>query len=198
MRTLLSPLPNLGNISPGVPGRLRLLRTLSTSIPNLKKNDQLPPRPNIPDDSFTKRFLKGSGPGGQKINKTSSAVQLTHLQTGIVVKSQATRSRTQNEHIARRILAEKLELIEKGTESRVAKKQERASRKKRSAEKKSRRKYRKLADENPGVRAGEEGRQDEDLEEESEEDKDEEELGASEVVKMRIQLPLKPTDQVER
>lgn len=126
------------------------LRTLSSSIP-LHKKEQLPPRPTVAEEETFKRYLKGSGPGGQKINKTSSAVQLTHLPTGIVVKSQATRSRTQNENIARRILAEKVEVLEKGSESRVEKKRERVSQKKRSAEKKSRRKYRKLAEEKAGV-----------------------------------------------
>lgn len=121
-------------------------RALSNST-SLFKKEQLPPRPSVPEEETFKRYLKGSGPGGQKINKTSSAVQLTHLPTGIVVKSQATRSRTQNESIARRILAEKVEVLEKGPESRVERKRQKASAKKRSAEKKSRRKYRALAGE---------------------------------------------------
>lgn len=117
------------------------------------KKGPLPPRPSVAEEDTFKRYLKGSGPGGQKINKTSSAVQITHLPTGIVVKSQATRSRTRNESIARRILAEKIEFLEKGSESRVEKKRERESKKKRSAEKKSRRKYRKLAEEKAGKAA---------------------------------------------
>lgn len=60
------------------------------------------------------------------------------------MKSQATRSRTQNESIARRILAEKVEVLEKGKESRVEKKRELMSKRKRSAMKKKRRKYRGL------------------------------------------------------
>jgi len=80
-------------------------------------------------------------------NKTNSAVQLTHIPTGIVVKSQATRSRSQNHNIARRILAEKIELLEKGEDSRAAKKIERARKKKASSMKKSRRKYKKLEEE---------------------------------------------------
>jgi peptide chain release factor len=120
----------------------------STSI-NQAANS-LPPRPTVPDDDLHHVFLKGSGPGGQKINKTNSAVQLTHLPTGLVVKSQATRSRSQNYKIARQILAEKIELMEKGDESRAAKKVERKSMQKRSREKKARRKYRALVEAKEG------------------------------------------------
>jgi protein subunit release factor B len=77
-------------------------------------------------------------------NKTNSAVQITHLPTGIVVKSQATRSRSQNHKIAKQILAEKIEFLQKGDESRVAKKIEVKSKRKASASKKSKRKYRAL------------------------------------------------------
>jgi hypothetical protein len=116
----------------------------STGTPHHKKAPPLPPRPTLPSDDITHVYLKGSGPGGQKINKTNSAAQLTHLPTGIVVKSQATRSRLQNYNIARRILAEKVELLEKGDESRVMKRQEFDRKKKASKSKKSRRKYRAL------------------------------------------------------
>jgi peptide chain release factor len=75
---------------------------------------------------------------------------MTHLPTGIVVKSQATRSKSENYNIARRILAEKVELLEKGDESRVTKKAEKAAKKKASADKKKRRKYRKLSEEKTG------------------------------------------------
>lgn len=119
-------------------------RFFSTSSHLLKKTLPLPPRPTLPSDDITHVYLKGSGPGGQKINKTNSAAQLTHLPTGIVVKSQATRSRTQNYNIARRILAEKVELLEKGDESRVMKRQAFDRKKKASKSKKSRRKYRAL------------------------------------------------------
>ncbi|RMY72606.1 hypothetical protein D0862_14428 [Hortaea werneckii] len=110
----------------------------------------LPPRPKILDAEIEEKFLKGTGPGGQKINKTSCAVQLRHLPTGIVVKSQETRSREQNRKFARNILAEKLDRLEKGDRSRGAIKAERARSKKASAAKKSRRKYRKLEEEKVG------------------------------------------------
>ncbi|KAE8354789.1 RF-1 domain-containing protein [Aspergillus coremiiformis] len=104
----------------------------------------LPPRLKINDADLTVSYLKGSGPGGQKINKTSSAVQLIHKPTGLVVKSQATRSRSQNEKIARQLLADKIEHLEKGEQSRTAIKADRARKKKASKMKKSRRKYRNL------------------------------------------------------
>lgn len=113
----------------------------------------LPPRPIIAEGDIVEAFLKGSGPGGQKINKTSSAVQLKHVPTGMVIKCQETRSRSQNRKIARRILAERIEDLEKGDQSRGALKLERAQKKKASANKKTRRKYRKLAE-------GEEAQQD--------------------------------------
>jgi hypothetical protein len=133
-----------------------LRRSFTTSpAANLK---QLPPRPKHPPESeIEESFLKGSGPGGQKINKTSSAVQLKHLPTGLVVKSQATRSRTQNRKIARDLLALKLDAIANGDQSRTAivgdVKRKRAA----SKAKKSRRKYRKLVEAGAGSGAEGEG-----------------------------------------
>ena len=106
----------------------------------------LPPRPIILDQDIQETFLKGSGPGGQKINKTSSAVQLKHLPTGIVVKCQETRSRSQNRKTARRILGERVEEAELGDGARTRIKEQAEGKRKRSGEKKRRRKYRALAE----------------------------------------------------
>lgn len=108
--------------------------------------DRLPPRRIIPEGEIEESFLKGSGPGGQKINKTSSAVQLKHLPSGIVVKCQATRSRAQNRKSARKLLAEKLEQVEMGDQSRTALRAELERRKRRGREKKARKKYGKKGD----------------------------------------------------
>lgn len=80
-------------------------------------------------------------------NKTSSAVQLKHIPTGIVVKSQATRSRSQNRKIARELLAQKIDDLQNGDQSRSAIVGEVKRKKAASAAKKSKRKYRKLEEE---------------------------------------------------
>ncbi|KIW27121.1 uncharacterized protein PV07_06892 [Cladophialophora immunda] len=137
-----------------------------------KSGNHLPPRPTLPDADIKHTYVKGTGPGGQKINKTNSAAQLTHIPTGIVVKCQATRSRSQNHTIAKRILAEKVEMLEKGEESRAAKVVERKQRKKRSADKKKRRKYRRLADEKLGRQGEVYAEEDDDAEEDPNEERE--------------------------
>lgn len=87
-------------------------------------------------------------------NKTNSAVQIIHKPSGVVVKCQATRSRSQNEKIARQLLADKVEAREKGDQSRVALKAEAARKKKASKMKKAKRKYRALENEEGGVEDG--------------------------------------------
>jgi peptide chain release factor 1 len=51
---------------------------------------------------------RASGPGGQKVNKTSSAIKLVHLETGITVSMQDEKSQHKNRSKARRILATRL------------------------------------------------------------------------------------------
>ena len=55
------------------------------------------------------RFVRGSGPGGQKINKTSSTIWLRHRPTGIEVRCQRERSQAANRELAWLELCAKLE-----------------------------------------------------------------------------------------
>jgi protein subunit release factor B len=55
------------------------------------------------------RFVRGAGPGGQKINKTSSTVWLRHRPTGVEVRCQRERSQTANRELAWQELVGKLE-----------------------------------------------------------------------------------------
>lgn len=67
-------------------------------------------------ETVEERFIRGTGPGGQKINKTSSCVHLIHKPTRIEVRCQQERSLTQNRHIAWKILCFKLERRKKERE----------------------------------------------------------------------------------
>lgn len=61
------------------------------------------------ESDFKESFVKGAGAGGQKINKTSSAVWIKHIPTGLEVKCQESRQQSLNRFLARRMLVEKLE-----------------------------------------------------------------------------------------
>ena len=98
----------------------------------------------IREADILEKFIHGGGKGGQKINKTASAVYLKHLPTGIEVKTQATRSQILNRFLARRILADKIEEKVLGKQAREEQRVEKIRRQKR---KRSRRaKAKMLAD----------------------------------------------------
>lgn len=101
-------------------------------------------------------------------NKTSSAVQLKHIPTGIVVKCQETRSRSQNRKLARQNLAEKIDDFLNGENSRSAVVARIAAKKKDRAHRKSQKKHRTAAN-----AAAEGDQEDDELDEQDLEDTEE-------------------------
>lgn len=88
-------------------------------------------RANLLEQDLEEQFVLGSGSGGQKINKTSSAVRLTHVPSGLAVKIQTSRSREENRWLARRALSERILEVRDGEKSRRQQEQEKIRRQKR-------------------------------------------------------------------
>jgi len=68
----------------------------------------------IRESDLRESFVRSSGPGGQKVNKTSSCVFLLHIPTGLTVKCQQERSQAMNRFLARRILLDRIEKLRNG------------------------------------------------------------------------------------
>jgi len=71
-------------------------------------------RLGVREEEFRETFIRSSGPGGQKVNKTSSCVFLVHLPTGLSVKCQQERSQALNRFLARRLLLDRIERLRTG------------------------------------------------------------------------------------
>jgi peptide chain release factor len=98
---------------------------------------------NISLDEVQEKFIKGSGKGGQKINKTSNAVMLKYPPLNIIIKCQKERKRSLNRFLALRELVDRIEMTTSPGTSDKLKKIEKLRKKKSNKKNKSSKKYRK-------------------------------------------------------
>lgn len=94
----------------------------------------------ISEEDLRETFVRSSGPGGQKVNKTSSCVQLVHLPTGLSVKCQQERSQLLNRFLARRLLLDRIERLQKGLVEAEKMRREKIRRQKRKRSKRAKEK----------------------------------------------------------
>src|SRR5947199_1839294 len=89
-----------------------------TSFPpspeNLAQLEQRMKALEVPESDLEEMVVRAGGAGGQKVNKSSSCVMLLHRPTGLRVKCQTTRHQALNRFLARRLLLDKIERMQKG------------------------------------------------------------------------------------
>lgn len=88
-------------------------------------------RLGLREADLVEQFVRGAGPGGQKVNKTSSCVCLRHRPSGIEVRCGRERSQALNRFLARRELCDRVEALARGRESQKQQAEEKIRRQKR-------------------------------------------------------------------
>ena len=109
----------------------------------------------IKEADLEEKFIRSSGKGGQKVNKSSTCVYLKHKPTGIEVKCQKERSQALNRFLARRILVDKIDYLILGKKRDVQRKIEKIRRQKRKRSKRAKEKmlrYKKMRSEKKELR----------------------------------------------
>ncbi len=99
---------------------------------------------DVYEEDLEESFILGGGPGGQKTNKTSNVVRLSHEPSGLMVRCGETRSRETNRWLARRMLAELILERERKRKSSARQAREKIRRQKRRRSR--RQKQKMLAD----------------------------------------------------
>ncbi|MCX5828906.1 MAG: peptide chain release factor-like protein [Deltaproteobacteria bacterium] len=94
----------------------------------------------VSEDELRETFVRSSGPGGQNVNKTSSCVQLVHVPTGLSVKCQQERSQLLNRFLARRLLLDRIERLQRGLVEAEKMRNEKIRRQKRKRSKRAKEK----------------------------------------------------------
>ena len=86
-------------------------------VPLIESTDSI----EIPESELKIDVFRSSGPGGQSVNTTDSAVRMTHLPTGVVVSMQNEKSQIQNRAAALRVMQSRLLLLKKQEEDAAKK-----------------------------------------------------------------------------
>ena len=111
--------------------------------PSKKKIDALNQRMEklgVFKKDIDEKFIKASGRGGQKINKSATAVYLKHRTTGLSAKCGKTRSQHLNRFLALRNLVDKIEAFTKGSQNPSKIKQEKIKKQKKRRKKRNQKK----------------------------------------------------------